>query len=319
LHRRELLVFRTLFQLARYFWIYIMGNCILVNAHTRIHVFASATSWIEDAAVRQLTHMANRNGVSAVAGIPDLHPSHHGPVGCAALAKGIVHADVICTDIGRGMQFWSLDVAERSLDVDKLVQRFAALKGAWTGDGIAELEAAGIEARDHAYALGTIGGGNHFCEVQAIEKIVDTTIAADAGLARDGTALLVHYGSGSLGAATFPRHYNSNTDGLPLDVGGLDYPIDHDVAVRFASLNRQIIARRALAAMRANGQQIVDSPHYLVERFDDIVLHHKGAAPIHRGLVPIAGSRGAFTYLVQPAISEPQKHQYRSQRRWPIT
>jgi release factor H-coupled RctB family protein len=282
-----------------------MGNSILVNADPRVHVFASAISWIEDAAIRQLTQLANRNGVTAVAGMPDLHPGHHGPVGCAALAKGIVHADVIGTDIGCGMQFWSLDVAERNLNLDKLVQRFSALEGAWAGDGIAELEAAGIEAPDHAYALGTIGGGNHFCEVQGVEKIVDPQLAANAGLVRGGAALLVHSGSRSLGAATLLRHYSKGTEGLAIDAGGLDYLADHDLAVRFASLNRQIIARRALGALRAEGLQIADSPHNLVERFGDTILLRKGAAPSNRGLVPIAGSRGAFTYLVLPLDGTP--------------
>jgi release factor H-coupled RctB family protein len=277
-----------------------MGNSILVNADPRVHVFASSTSWLEEAALQQLTHLANRNGITAVAGMPDLHPGHHGPVGCAALAKGIVHADVIGTDIGCGMQFWSLDVAERSLNLDKLVQRFSALEGAWAGDCIAELEAASINTPAHAYTLGTIGGGNHFCEVQAIEEIVDPVLAASSGLVRGGTALLVHSGSRSLGAATLLRHYATGTDGLPLDAGGLDYIAEHDVAVRFAHLNRQIIARRALGALRSDGRMVVDSPHNLIERFGDDVLHRKGAAPSNRGLVPIAGSRGAFTYLVMP-------------------
>jgi release factor H-coupled RctB family protein len=283
-----------------------MGNSILVNADSRVHIFASATSWIEDAAIRQLTHLANRNGVTAVAGMPDLHPGHHGPVGCAAQAKGIVHADVIGTDIGCGMQFWSLDVAERSLNLDKLVQRFSALEGAWAGDGIAELETAGIYARDHAHVLGTIGGGNHFCELQTVDEIADPALAATAGLVRGGTSLLVHSGSRSLGAATLLRHYATGTAGLAFEAGGLDYIFDHDIAVRFASLNRQIIARRALSALRTEGLQIVDSPHNLVERFGDIVLHRKGAAPSNRGLVPIAGSRGAFTYLVMPIDGPPE-------------
>jgi release factor H-coupled RctB family protein len=277
-----------------------MGNPLLVGADSRVHIFASSTSWIEDAAIRQLTHLASRNGVTAVAAMPDLHPGHHGPVGCAALADGIVHADVIGTDIGCGMQLWSLDIAERHLNLDKLVQRFATLEGPWTGDAMAELEAAGIDARQYAAALGTIGGGNHFCEVQAIEDIIDPELAASAGLARGGTTLLVHSGSRGLGAATLLRHYSTGTEGLALDAGGLDYIADHDVALHYAKLNRQVIAQRALGALRAGGQEIVDSPHNLVERFGDLILHRKGAAPSNRGLVAMAGSRGAFTYLVMP-------------------
>jgi release factor H-coupled RctB family protein len=277
-----------------------MGTPISVGADSRVHLFASTTSWIEDAALKQLTHLATRNGVTAVAAMPDLHPGHHGPVGCAALAEGTVHPDIIGTDIGCGMQLWSLALAERHLNLDKLVLRFAALEGPWSGDAIAELEAAAIDALDHAAAIGTIGGGNHFCEVQAVEDIVDPDLAANAGIARGGTTLLVHSGSRGLGAATLLRHYASGTMGLPLNGTGGEYLSDHDRAVRFATLNRQIIARRAFGALRTEGRHIVDSPHNLIERFGNTVLHRKGAAPSNRGLVPIAGSRGAFTYLVMP-------------------
>jgi release factor H-coupled RctB family protein len=149
-------------------------------------------------------------------------------------------------------------------------------------------------------SLGTIGGGNHFCEVQAIEDIIDPVLASEAGLVRGGSSLLVHSGSRGLGAATLLRHYTTGTEGLTLSEGGEDYLAEHDIAVRFAHVNRQIIARRALAALRCEGHEVLDSPHNLVERDGEKVLHRKGAAPSNRGLVPIAGSRGAFTYLVKP-------------------
>jgi release factor H-coupled RctB family protein len=283
-----------------------MGNPLVVGAEHRVHIFASSTSWLEDAAIRQLEHLANRNGIIAVAGMPDLHPGHHGPVGAAALAKGYVHADVIGTDIGCGMQFWNVDVPERRLNLDKLEQRFAALEGVWSGDAIAELETAGLNLPDYATTLGTIGGGNHFCEVQGIEEIVDPVLASAAGIQRGGTAMLVHSGSRSLGAATLMHHYSTGTAGLPLEAGGLEYIADHDIAMRYAKLNREIIARRALSVLRCDGVQVVDNSHNLVELVGDMVLHRKGCAPANRGLVPIAGSRGTFTYLVQPLEGPPE-------------
>jgi release factor H-coupled RctB family protein len=282
-----------------------MGNPLLVDAQTRVHIFASSTSWIEDAAIQQLKHLASRNGVTNVAGMPDLHPGHHGPVGSAVLARGIVHPDVIGTDIGCGMQLWHVDADERDLNLDKLVNRFTSLEGAWDGDASALLEANDLQTQGYAASLGTIGGGNHFCELQAVETIVDTTQAAQIGLHTGGTTLLVHSGSRGLGAATLLRHYHSGTEGLPLEQGGLAFLADHDIAVRFASLNRRVIAQRALAAMRMEGAEVIDNPHNLAELKGDHILHRKGAAPADRGLVPIAGSRGTFTYLVQPLEASP--------------
>jgi release factor H-coupled RctB family protein len=282
-----------------------MGNPILLNADSRVQIFASSTSWIEDAAVQQLKHLATRNGVVAVAGMPDLHPGHHGPVGCAAKSIDIVHPDVIGTDIGCGMQLWALDTVERRLNLDKLVDRMSSMEGAWSGDARQAMESHGLKELSYAAALGTIGGGNHFCEVQVVDEVIDLQLAEAAGLVRGCATLLVHSGSRGLGAATLVRHYKDGIAGLPLASGGLDYIADHDEAVRYATLNRQIIASRALAAIRAEGRQIADNPHNIVELDGQTVLHRKGAAPTNRGLVPIAGSRGAFTYLVKP-LAGPQ-------------
>ncbi len=47
--------------------------------------------------------------------------------------------------------------------------------------------------------LGTIGSGNHFAEVQAVEEIYDEPTAARFGLARDRVAVMIHSGSRGLG------------------------------------------------------------------------------------------------------------------------
>ncbi|CAH1651757.1 Protein with similarity to RtcB [Hyphomicrobiales bacterium] len=282
-----------------------MGTSFDAAANARVRIFASSTSWIEGAAVRQLEQAAERNGVTAVAGMPDLHPGHHGPVGCAVLTQGIVHPDIIGTDIGCGMQLWNLDLAERRLKIDKAVERFAALEGPWQGDAPGLAAAEGIDDGGFAGSLGTVGGGNHFCELQAVAEIVDLQRARGAGLEAGALALLIHSGSRGLGAATLAKHHAGGTEGLPLAEGGEAYLAAHDNAVAFARLNRRVIAARAIAALRCDGTLMVDSPHNLAERVDHAVLHRKGAASADRGLVPVPGSRGAFTYLVAPLPPPP--------------
>ena len=285
-----------------------MGNFSFASADARVRIFASSTSWIEGAAVRQLEQLAERPGVLAVAGMPDLHPGHHGPVGCAAEADGIVHPDVIGTDIGCGMQFWLLDLVEHRLRIEKAAERLATLEGPWDGDVATLLTQEGIDGCGFAESLGTVGGGNHFCELQTVAEIVDPAAAERAGLRVGRLALLVHSGSRGLGAAVLARHYTRGTDGLALDEGGREYLAEHDNAVRFASLNRRVIAWRAMRALRTSGEMLTDIPHNFVQVLESQVLesrvlHRKGAAPADQGLVPVPGSRGAMTYLVEPLAS----------------
>ena len=81
----------------------------------------------------------------------------------------------------------------------------------------------------------------------------------------------------------------------------------HDHAVRWAELNRDLIARRFLEAIRSEGEEILDVNHNLVvpKRMDSEAgwLHRKGATPSDQGYVVIPGSRGDYSYLVEPLPS----------------
>jgi|SRR5690242_4124897 len=48
---------------------------------TQVRFFASATSWIEGEAVRQLYATSKLDGVRCAVGFPDLHPGRGSPVG----------------------------------------------------------------------------------------------------------------------------------------------------------------------------------------------------------------------------------------------
>jgi len=274
----------------------IMGNQPF--ADDRIRVFASASSWIEGAAIDQLKLASTRRGAVALAGMPDLHPGHKGPVGCALLTEGVVHPDIIGTDIGCGMTMWRLGGHVRKLRVDRAVKALECLDEDWTEVAEARGRAAGLEGLDdYLHALGTVGGGNHFVELQAVDKVVDPVLAD--GIRAGDLYLLVHSGSRALGPAIYERHA-CGVVGLDLDKGGTEYIADHDAAVAFASLNRNLLAERASDLLGMEGTPWLDVPHNHVEVQGNLVLHRKGAAPSDRGIVPVPGSRGAMTYLVDP-------------------
>lgn len=237
--------------------------------------------------------------------MPDLHPGKYGPVGCAILADSI-HPQLVGSDIGCGMGLFELDVAARKLQLDQLADRLHALDQPWDGDVGSALADADIDATTFDASLGSIGGGNHFCEIQAIEEILAPEIAAQAGLDRDHAYVLVHSGSRGLGFSILERVLLAELAALhPASDEGKAYMDAHDHAVQWAKLNRRIIAERAAVAAHADLRSINDLAHNMVEHQDNaggevMALHRKGAAASDRGLVPVPGSRGTLSYLVEP-------------------
>jgi release factor H-coupled RctB family protein len=277
-----------------------MGNSPDASGCAPVHAFYTSRSWIEGRAIQQLETVASLPGVKAVAAMPDLHPGKYGPVGCAFLAEQL-HPQFVGSDVGCGMGLFQLDIAARKLRIDKAAERLRALKGEWDGSAADALAAAGLPSTPFGASLGTVGGGNHFCELQIIEEIAEPDIAAAAGLDPALVYVLAHSGSRGLGYAILEPQLAAGVAPLdPASDAGRTYLAAHDEAVRWAALNRQVIAGRAAVALRADIRCLADLPHNLAERCADGILHRKGAAPSDRGLVPVPGSRGTLTYLVQP-------------------
>jgi release factor H-coupled RctB family protein len=277
-----------------------MGTSQPVDGRAPVHTFYSAKSWIEGSAIHQLDTVAALPGVKAIAAMPDLHPGKYGPVGCAILADN-VHPHFVGSDIGCGMGLFQLDIPLRKLRVDKVARRLAVLDEPWEGDASAALENAALAPTPFDLSLGSIGGGNHFCEFQAIEQICAPETAAKAGLDPSLAYILVHSGSRGLGFSILEQQLAAGT--MTLDRGGeaeARYREGHDHALRWAILNRQVIARRAAAAARGEARLVADLSHNFMEITPAGVLHRKGAAPADRGLVPIPGSREALSWLVEP-------------------
>src|SRR5690606_30172275 len=135
-----------------------------------------------------------------------------------------------------GMALWSTDLQRRKLKLDRWTERLGDLDGPWDGDAAALLAARGLSPTAHDAALGTIGGGNHFAELQAVEAVHDEAAFAALGLDAGALLLLVHSGSRGLGEEILRAHVDRfAAAGLPAD--GDDaraYLRRHDDAVGWA-------------------------------------------------------------------------------------
>jgi release factor H-coupled RctB family protein len=285
-----------------------MGNPIIHARGPNVRVVASESTWIEGKALDQLDRTSKLLGMRLSVGMPDLHPGIASPIGAAFLSEGVIHPDLVGSDIGCGMGLWATDLAVSSKRVqpERLAQRLDGLDRPWDGDAAAWLGERALAPTWHDGSLGTAGHGNHFTEVQRVEGIHDAAAFAALGLDADRACLLVHTGSRGLGEAILKTHVAANGHGgiAVDDEAAAEYLRDHDLAVRWAEANRDLCAHRALEAIGAQGRRVLDVCHNSVtvalHEGCPCWLHRKGAAPADRGPVVIPGSRGDLSFLVQP-------------------
>lgn len=275
-----------------------------------IKIIASEKTWIEDDAIQQLKTTAKLPGMTQVVGLPDLHVGRGNPIGAAFMSKGWIYPQLVGNDIGCGMGLWKTDLFVHTLKLDKWVDKLNNLDSPWAGDTASWLSSYGLESSQSDRSLGTIGGGNHFAELQKIESVVDSEMFEALGLTTRLFYLLVHSGSRGLGEKILNDHTREHgQQGIAENtLESITYLHKHDMAVLWAKANRALIAHRFLSCLRAEGEPVLDVFHNTVtpQMLGDIQywLHRKGATPADQGTVIIPGSRGSFSYLVMPTGSQ---------------
>ncbi|UXI69964.1 RNA ligase RtcB family protein [Tahibacter amnicola] len=282
-----------------------MGNSPIRTVSEGVHVIASDDTWIEGRAIQQLEITARLAGMHTVVGMPDLHPGRGYPVGAAFFSVGHLYPALVGNDIGCGMALWQTRLPVRQ-PADKLEKQLGSIDGPLGEDWQEAVADAGFSHTGHERALGTIGGGNHFAELQRLDTCHDSDALARHGINAEQLQLLVHSGSRGLGESILRRHVDRFGHAGLVDgsAEAEDYLGQHDEALRFAVCNRQLIARRMLARWKTGGHLLVDVSHNLVSRHRhgerEGWLHRKGATPAQGTLLAIPGSRGDYTYLVEP-------------------
>jgi tRNA-splicing ligase RtcB len=196
----------------------------------------------------------------------------------------------------------------------------------------------GPEGPSRDSQIGSIGGGNHFVEIQKVERILDGGTAHAWGVRPGQVAVMVHTGSVSVGhlcgshyrdvvRQLYPaglRYPDNSIFILPLgrrhrEQGELFWDALHNAA-NFAFANRLFLALMALASLREVFGEVAfplvyDAPHNLVWREqadgEEWFIHRKGACPArdhdalqgtpyryHGEPVLVPGSMGASSFLL---------------------
>lgn len=194
-----------------------------------------------------------------------------------------------------------------------------------SGGRIAEADASLVSDRAKARGadqLGTMGAGNHFVEVEVVEKIFDAKEAKRLNLSKDQIVVLIHTGSRGLGhqiatdyiqkmIRTLPRYKIDLVDRelacAPFQSPeGQDYFRAMAAGANFAWANRQFISWEVREAFKhvfgINNHElsiVYDVAHNIAKIEDGLVVHRKGATRAFPGQpVLIPGSMGTGSYLL---------------------
>lgn len=272
-----------------------------------VTIISSKKNWLEQNAVDQIKHISTMPGVLRTIGLPDLHPGKT-PVGCTIITENIIYPHLIGNDIGCGMSLYITDIEKRKVNLDKMIKKAEKIFN-FKDIPLAEIDNETLLSNPLGSNIGTIGGGNHFAELQEVDTIYNKELFNKYNFNKNQLMLLIHSGSRAYGQAILDESIKlySSQKGLTIDSEGFkDYLTKHDDAIKWASINRDLISYRFQSILGKNSKAIkkIDSCHNSITTKESdngfLFFHRKGAAPSDNGILVIPGSRGSLTYLVQP-------------------
>ncbi len=275
--------------------------------NSKITIISSEKNWMEQNALNQLNRLAEFEGMRKIIGLPDLHPGKV-PVGAAFITEDVIYPHIVSSDIGCGMSLYVTSLEKRKMKADKWISKLESLNS-FREVNIPEEIIESTLNMAHPSELGTIGGGNHFAELQEVDTIYDHEIFDNHSLTKDKLLLLIHSGSRIYGHEILDKYIRKHQAQNGLDVKsetGVAYLEEHADALLWAKTNRDLIAYRFLSTIGVDtsATKLIDSIHNSIEikktGSKNFFIHRKGAAPANNGLTVIPGSRGALTYLVMP-------------------
>jgi len=276
--------------------------------------------FMDDKTTEQVTNITNLPNVfKHIAIMPDCHLGVGVPIGCVLAMKDTVIPNAVGVDIGCGMlayntgiKYMDKPILQEIVDEIKkaIPVGFNHQKEPQKWDGFDRAPIMDVVIQDQlekaSYQLGTLGGGNHFIEIQR---------------GSDGFVwVMLHSGSRNFGLQ-IAQYYNKlaievNPDS-PKQLAYFtkdqkefnEYMCAMDFALEFAAENRMNMFRVIKKIIKSKGFKIDSTPPILMhhnfakeeEHFGEkVIVHRKGATPAFKGVLGIIpGSQGTKSYIVE--------------------
>jgi tRNA-splicing ligase RtcB len=280
---------------------------------------------LDDSVKRAIERMSRLEDVARIAVMPDVHLAGDICVGTATATRRLLYPAAVGGDIGCGMLAVAFDAdadALRSGEVAgrmlrRLTERIPQsrrhrrhalpLPAELRCEDLSAGSLAGFAREEATLQLGTLGGGNHFVELQADEQ--------------GRLWLMLHTGSRALGQAVRNHHVAAAINATAINAtaiasldadadAGLAYLNDAAWASGYAAANRQAIATivcdtlRELISAEPIESSLITCDHNHVRREmhdgEPLLVHRKGAMAADDGVAGvIPGSMGTRSYHVE--------------------
>ncbi len=292
-------------------------------------------SWCEDVeteAMKQAEDLVRHPSVFRhVALMPDCHPGYGMPIGGVIACESDIIPNAVGVDIGCGMGAVRTSLGAGEADRPHLREAVTKIRELIPcGEGRSHRRDQSWEHMDHRMEdfrdrgwysghvkdlagknLGTLGGGNHFIEIQGGDD-GRVWLMIHSGSRHLGNIIAKHYHTLALALATRKNIALPAKDlaFLPVDSPqGKDYIRDMNFALAYARENRrQIMDRFMTAVTRVFGNVDFEEPvnihhnYAVLERHfgRDVWVHRKGATSARTGETGIIpGSMGTPSYIVK--------------------
>lgn len=279
---------------------------------------------MEEGALKQARNLANLPfAYKHIAIMPDTHQGYGMPIGAILATKGAIIPNAVGVDIGCGMCSLRTNLEElETADLKKIMTQIrksvpvgykrhsSPQEESWMPELKGNLPIAEQEYENALYQIGTLGGGNHFVEIQK---------------GSDGYIwIMIHSGSRNIGF-TVANHYNKlaqaknkvSGNKVPMDLAYLseddkDYELywnEMNYCIDFALANRKLMMERTKMAFKdilpeVEFTDFINKPHNFASietHFGEkVIVHRKGATRAREGewgMIP--GSQGTRSFLVK--------------------
>lgn len=280
---------------------------------------------IENGAIDQAVNLANFPfAFRHIALMADVHEGYGMPIGGVLATEAVIIPNAVGVDIGCGVIALKTDIQKVAKEQIKEVlgktRRMIPMgfkhhqkSQEWKGfDQAPEIKIIQQELASAQCQLGTLGGGNHFIELQK---------------GSDGHVwLMIHSGSRNIGLKV-AKHYNQlakkinqkavtqvpnehDLAYLPLDSSeGEEYSVAMNFCLEFAKASREMMAEKFYRAFMevTSSAKILETVHihhnYAAKEIHfnkKVIVHRKGAISAQKGqLGIIPGSMGTPSYIVE--------------------
>ncbi len=262
---------------------------VVNGVYTSAKIF---TDNIETYALAQIQLLCDQKAFSdcKIRVMPDVHPGKVGTIGFTSTIEKMIMPMVVGIDIGCGItiaklkqkkiEFQKLDKVIREqipsgFQTRKIPHRFSE-----TFDFSELYCRKAINEEKAILSLGTLGGGNHFIEVEKDEEGY-LYVAIHSGSRHLGKEVAEYYlreGQNKLQEIKIPYELTYLSDEL-VD----KYLHDIQVVQKFAELNRACILDELVKGMKWKIEESFSIPHNYVEQTENVTILRKGAISAKKG------------------------------------